>query len=143
MIRVAQHFSHTWLVLLSQPKRAHMSDCPLVHQRDNHRPTSSCSRSHIMLTSQANVMHNQHVTPPSTFKEQPLTPPPTDKKPFAQARQAIALFRARQAGSHTTQDSWIELKLAPREYAEVERLVSLDEALSGLVEDKIRYVCSI
>jgi hypothetical protein len=88
-------------------------------------------------------MQDQHVTPPSSFTQQPLTPPPTDKKPFVQARRAVALFTARQAGSHTKQDSWIEFQLAPEEYAEVDRLLSHDEALSGFVKDKIRYVHSI
>jgi hypothetical protein len=58
-------------------------------------------------------------------------------------RRLVAYFSDRQAGRHTKQDSWIELQLAPGEYAEIERLLSHDEALAGFVEDKIRYVRSI
>lgn len=85
-------------------------------------------------------MQDQHVTPPSSFTQQALTPPPTDKKSFAQAQRAVALFTARQAGSHTKQESWIELQLTPEEHAELERLLSGDKALSGFTKDKIRYV---
>ena len=85
-------------------------------------------------------MQDQHVTPPSNFTQQPLTPPPTDKKPFAQAQGVVALLTARQAGSHTKQDLWTEFLLAPGEYAEVERLLSHNKALSGYVNDKIQYV---
>jgi hypothetical protein len=88
-------------------------------------------------------MYGQNVTPASSFTKQPLTPPPTDKKPFAQALRIIALFRDRQAGRDTKQDPWTEFQLVPGEYAEVERLLSHDEALSGFVENKIRYVHSI
>ncbi|KAH7548751.1 hypothetical protein J3E72DRAFT_399395 [Bipolaris maydis] len=84
-------------------------------------------------------MQDQHVTPPSSFTQQALTPPPTDKKSFAQAQRAVALFTARQAGSHTKQESWIELQLTPEEHAELERLLSGDKALSGFTKDKIRY----
>ena len=82
-------------------------------------------------------------TPPSSFVNTPLTPPPTDRKPFAQACQVIALFRARQSGKQTKQDSWIEFQLVPKEYAEIERLLSCDKPLLGYVKDKIRHVLSI
>jgi hypothetical protein len=52
-------------------------------------------------------------------------------------RRLIALCSDRQAGRHTEQDSWIELQLAPGEYAEIGRLLSLDEALAGFIKDKI------
>jgi hypothetical protein len=68
----------------------------------------------------------------------PLTPPPIDKKSFAQARQVVALFRDRQARKHTKQ-AWIEFQLALGEYAGIGRLLSCDEALSGYVKEKIRY----
>jgi hypothetical protein len=58
-------------------------------------------------------------------------------------RRLIAFFSDRQAGRHTKQDSWIELQLAPGEYTEIGRLLSLDEALAGFIKDKIRYVRSI
>jgi hypothetical protein len=74
-------------------------------------------------------MPDQHVTPPSSFTQQPLTSPPTDKKPFAQARRAITLFRGKQAETHTKQDPYKYFQLAPGEYA---------EALSGHVNDKIK-----
>lgn len=82
---------------------------------------------------------NEQATPPSSFVDTPLTPPPTDKKSFAQARQVVAFFKDRQAGKHIEQD-WIAFRLGPGEYAEIERLLSCEEVLSGYVKNKIRYV---
>ena len=48
------------------------------------------------------------------------------------------VFSDRQPGRHTEQDSWIELQVAPGEYAEIGQLLSLDKA--GFVKDKIQYV---
>ncbi|CBX94102.1 predicted protein [Plenodomus lingam JN3] len=42
-----------------------------------------------MFISQADVMHRQHVTPPSSFILQSLTPPPTNRKFSAQTRQVF------------------------------------------------------
>ncbi|KAL5116038.1 hypothetical protein ACEQ8H_006049 [Pleosporales sp. CAS-2024a] len=80
----------------------------------------------------------EQATPPSSFADTPLTPPPTDKKSSAQAQQVVAFFRDREAGKDINQD-WIAFRVAPEEYAEIERLLSCDEALSGYVENKIRY----
>jgi hypothetical protein len=46
-----------------------------------------------MSISQASGVHKQHATPPSSFAERPLTPPPTDEKPFTQAHRVVALFK--------------------------------------------------
>ncbi|KAF2181492.1 hypothetical protein K469DRAFT_691976 [Zopfia rhizophila CBS 207.26] len=81
----------------------------------------------------------EQVTPPSSFINPPLTPPPTDKKPFAQARRVIALFKDIQAGKNTKQDPWAEFQLVPGDYDEIERLLSHDKALSGFVKDKLRH----
>jgi hypothetical protein len=46
-------------------------------------------------------MQDQHVTPPSSFTQQPLTPPPTDKKHFTEAPRVIAHFKDIKAGRDT------------------------------------------
>jgi hypothetical protein len=95
-----------------------------------------------MSASQALLASHQHITPPSSFAGRPLTPPPTDEKPFTQAPRVIALFWDIRVGRHTRQGPWREFKLAAGEYDEIERQLSRDTALSGYVKDKIRCVCS-
>jgi hypothetical protein len=81
----------------------------------------------------------QKITPPSSFAEPPLTPPPTDEKPFAQAPRVIALFHDIRAGKHSNRDPWKEFSLVPGEYDKLQRLLEQDEELLGFVKNKIRY----
>lgn len=84
-------------------------------------------------------MQDQHATPPSSFTQQPLTPPPTDKKPSAEARRVITLFRHIQAGRDTGGDTWAEFQLATGEFDQLQSTLQQDGVLSGFVKDKIRY----
>jgi hypothetical protein len=93
------------------------------------------------MSSHSCQISQHHITPPSSFAEPPLTPPPTEK-PFAQAHRVVALFKTIQAGAHTRQGPWTEFQLVPGEYEEIERRLGQDEALGGYVKDKIRYVGS-
>ena len=95
-----------------------------------------------MSMSQTPLKEHQHITPPSSFVDAPLTPPPTDKKAFTQAPQVIALFKDIQVGRHIKQYPWTEFQLARGEYDEAERRLKQDESLLGYVKDKIRYVGS-
>ncbi|KAI4943375.1 hypothetical protein J4E91_009574 [Alternaria rosae] len=81
----------------------------------------------------------QKITPPSSFAEPPLTPPPTDEKPFAQAPRVIALFDEIRAGKHSNRDPWTEFSLVSGEFDRVQRLLDQDEELRRFGEDKIRY----
>jgi hypothetical protein len=80
----------------------------------------------------------QNNTPPSSFAQPPLTPPPTDEKPFVQAPRVIAFFKDIQAGRHINQHPWSEFSLGPGEYDKIEHLLNQDEELLGFVKDKIR-----
>jgi hypothetical protein len=71
-----------------------------------------------------------------------LTPPPTDEKPFAQAPRVTALFDEIRAEKHSNQDPWVEFQLAEGDYDKIAHLLRQDEELRGVVEDKIRWVCS-
>jgi hypothetical protein len=93
-----------------------------------------------MSTSQTPLKEHQHITPPLSFVEAPLTPPPTDEKAFTQAPRVIALFKDIQAGKHIKQHPWTEFQLAQEEYDEIERRLRRDESLLGYVKDKIRCV---
>ena len=95
-----------------------------------------------MSTSQTPLNEHQHITPPSSFVDAPLTPPPTDEKAFTQAPRVIALFKDIQAGRHIKQHPWTEFQLAREEYDEIERRLRRDESLLGYVKDKIRCVGS-
>jgi hypothetical protein len=78
------------------------------------------------------------ITPPSSFVDKPLTPPPTNEKIFTQAPQVIALFKDIQAGRHLQQRPWTEFQLNQDEYDEIKRQLSRNESLLGYVKDKIR-----
>ncbi|KAF9733735.1 hypothetical protein PMIN01_08078 [Paraphaeosphaeria minitans] len=73
-----------------------------------------------MFISQADLMKHQNVTPPPTFTDQPLTPPLTDKKPFAEAH-----------------------RLADGEYDQIESTLQQNDVLSGYVDEKIRRVADV
>ena len=83
-----------------------------------------------MSTLQTPLKEHQHITPPSSFVDAPLTPPPTDEKAFTQAPRVIVLFKDIQAGRHIKQHPWTEFQLAREEYDEIERRLRRDESLS-------------
>ncbi|KAF2803432.1 uncharacterized protein BDZ99DRAFT_173209 [Mytilinidion resinicola] len=87
---------------------------------------------------QTPLTQHQNITPPSSFAEPPLTPPPTDEKPFAQAHRVIALFKEIRAGRHIKRHPRTEFQLATGDYDEIECRLERSE-LSGYVKDKIRY----
>ncbi|KAF2788691.1 hypothetical protein K505DRAFT_366255 [Melanomma pulvis-pyrius CBS 109.77] len=92
-----------------------------------------------MSSSRTPLKENQHITPPLSFVDPPLTPPPTDEKTFTQAPRVIALFKDIEAGKSVKQPPWTVLQLARGEYDEIERRLEQDELLCGYVKDKIRY----
>jgi hypothetical protein len=85
-------------------------------------------------------MQEQHVTPPSSFTQPPLTPPPTDKKHFTEAPRVIAHFRHIQAGRETGGGPLKVFQLVQGEYEHIERTLRQDDVLWGFVDDKIRFV---
>ena len=103
-------------------------------------PLRNAAQRTAMSMSQTPLKEHKHITPPSSFVDAPLTPPPTDKKAFTQAPRVIALFKDIQVGRHIKQHPWTEFRLAQGEYNEVERRLKRNESLSGYVRDKIRYV---
>jgi hypothetical protein len=74
-----------------------------------------------MSMSQASVVHKHHTTPPSSFAEHPLTPPPTDEKRFTQVQPVLALFEAIQNGRYLRERPWREFWLDEGENEEIER----------------------
>ncbi|KAF2729083.1 hypothetical protein EJ04DRAFT_502924 [Polyplosphaeria fusca] len=92
-----------------------------------------------MSTSQHLTTESKHITPPSSFANDPLTPPPTEERPFSQAGRIISLFKSIRDGRHSREQPWTEIELAPGEYDEIERQLRRDEALYGYVQDKVRY----
>ncbi|KAH7061029.1 hypothetical protein BKA63DRAFT_538703 [Paraphoma chrysanthemicola] len=94
-------------------------------------------------------IRDQHVTPPSSFSPQPLTPPPTDKTHFTEACRVITLFSHIQAGKDTGGGTWREFQLATGEVKEYDydeenrRLVvcmpsAVHELFIDGLEDEIR-----
>ncbi|KAK5011711.1 hypothetical protein BJ546DRAFT_690914 [Cryomyces antarcticus] len=81
----------------------------------------------------------QRITPPSSFVNPPLTPPPTGEKAFVQAARVVQLFRDRKAGRPIRLDPWTRFQLIPGEYSEIQSRIERDESLRGYTRDKIRY----
>lgn len=86
--------------------------------------------------------HSDDRTPLSNITNTPLTPPATDEEVSPQARRVITLFKDIQAGKSFERQSWIEFRLTPEDYEEVEHQLSRDELLHGFTQNKIRYVLS-
>ncbi|KAF2787057.1 hypothetical protein K505DRAFT_288605 [Melanomma pulvis-pyrius CBS 109.77] len=85
------------------------------------------------------VVAQDHLTPPSSFTDEPLTPPLTDKRPFDTALRVIELFRQIQAGRNPDQGTLVEFQLGQAGYDALESALEQDHVLSGYVKDKIRY----
>ena len=94
-----------------------------------------------MSASQDFAEGQQHITPPASFVDPPLTPQPTGEKAFNQAARVLQLFRDHKAGRPTNGDPWTCFRLLPGEYHEIQRRVDRDEVLRGYLDHKIRYVC--
>ncbi|KAK4996010.1 hypothetical protein LTR66_004285 [Elasticomyces elasticus] len=92
-----------------------------------------------MSASQNTSKDQQRITPPSSFVNPPLTPPPTKEKAFVQVARVLQLFRDRKAGRPTRRDPWTRFQLASGEYDDIQRQIERDESLHGYIEDKIRY----
>lgn len=93
-----------------------------------------------MSGSNASIKGRQHITPPSSFVDAPLTPPPTDEKAFTQAPRIISLLKDIQAGRHIEVLPWTVFQLARGEYEDFQRRLHQDELLFGYAKDKIRCV---
>ena len=91
-----------------------------------------------MSASQTPLKDNDYITPPESFIEPPLTPPPTDEKPYTQAARVIALFNEIKAGSYIRETPWLVFQLQRGEFDEIEHLLEQDQSLWGFVQDKIR-----
>ncbi|KAF2472781.1 uncharacterized protein BDR25DRAFT_333100 [Lindgomyces ingoldianus] len=86
------------------------------------------------------IMEQQDVSPPLSFREPPLTPPSTNKKPAAEAQhRVIALFNRIQAGRYTEGNNWIEYWLATGEFDQIQSNLQQDDALLKYAEASIRY----
>jgi hypothetical protein len=74
-----------------------------------------------MSVYQLSAKEHQHVTPPLSFVDAPLTPLLTNEKAFKQAHRLITLFRDIQTGKYVKEIPWIEFQLVRGEYDEIER----------------------
>jgi hypothetical protein len=84
------------------------------------------------------VVAQDRITPPTSFTNEPLTPPLTDKRPLATALRVIELFRQIRAGRKPKQGTLVEFQLEQAGYDAIESSLQQDDALSGYVKDKIR-----
>ncbi|KAL3439829.1 hypothetical protein BJX65DRAFT_315377 [Aspergillus insuetus] len=76
-----------------------------------------------------------NITPPNSFVEPPLTPPPTGKVSLSSAVRIINIFEKHCRGFH--QEPWTEYVLNPDEYNELQN--QLGKSSSSFRYRKIRY----
>jgi len=79
------------------------------------------------------------ITPPGSFIQTPLTPPPTDSKPTKLVLKVLNILQQCKDGRQVSESQWHTYKLRLEEYGELIRLVKKEESLSTFVENKFRY----
>ncbi|EKV12111.1 hypothetical protein PDIG_46470 [Penicillium digitatum PHI26] len=78
------------------------------------------------------------ITPPGSFLDPPLTPPPTVQKPLSRSAQSVVNHFRLHRASHRPR-FWWEGRLKPDDYTQILRVLDADESLRNYVEDKVRY----
>ena len=81
----------------------------------------------------------QHATPPESFTNPPLTPPPTDEKTTSLVSRIIEEIKNRQEGRNVTNIPWAAYLLDSKGYQELQHALQRDESLCGFAKDKLRY----
>jgi hypothetical protein len=77
------------------------------------------------------------ITPPGSFQELPLTPPPTKEKSLSRSAQRVLnCFKLHRAGQRPR--FWWQHRLDLNDYTEALRVLDSDNPLKGYVEDKVR-----
>lgn len=77
------------------------------------------------------------ITPPGSFLEPPLTPPPTVQKPLSRSAQSVINHFRLHRASHRPR-FWWEGRLKPDDYTQILCVLDADESLRNYVEDKVR-----
>ncbi|MCJ1395237.1 hypothetical protein MMC18_008120 [Xylographa bjoerkii] len=81
----------------------------------------------------------QHATPPESFTNSPLTPPPTDEKPTSLVSRIIEEIKNRREGRNVTDIPWAVYLLDLKGYQELQHELQRDESLCGFAKHKLRY----
>lgn len=77
------------------------------------------------------------ITPPGSFLEAPLTPPPTEEKTSSRsAQRALNCFKLHRAGYRP--QYWWQHRLKLADYTETLRVLDSDKPLREYVGDKVR-----
>jgi hypothetical protein len=78
-----------------------------------------------------------HITPPGTVAESPLTPPPSDRKISCSVSSILNDLRSCEKGCGVK--PWAVYLLSPDDYEGVLRALDSKSYLKSYVEDKIRW----
>ncbi len=76
-----------------------------------------------------------NITPPASFANVLLTPPPTDEKSTGQISSILHEIRSRESGRLLHDEPWLVFDLTSRKYTSLQRKLLGD----AFVQDKIRY----
>ncbi|KAK5011334.1 hypothetical protein LTR28_003885 [Elasticomyces elasticus] len=77
-------------------------------------------------------------TPPQSFIDPPLTPPPTEEHQSARVASILHTFREIWCGQHAYLKPWTPLPLSYREYLHLQRALEKDRHLDDFVHNKFR-----
>jgi hypothetical protein len=81
----------------------------------------------------------QHATPPESFTNPPLTPPPTDEKGLSLVSRIVEEIKNRREGRDLKSTPWVVYSLSMEGYQELQHELERDESLCGFAQHKLRY----
>ncbi|TVY84676.1 hypothetical protein LSUE1_G000925 [Lachnellula suecica] len=81
----------------------------------------------------------QQTTPPESFTNPPLTPPPTDEKGLSLVSRIVEEIKNRWEGRNLTATPWVVYSLDLKGYQELQHELERDESLCGFAQHKLRY----
>ena len=81
----------------------------------------------------------QQTTPPESFTNPPLTPPPTDEEGLSLVSRIVEEIKNRREGRDLMATPWVVYSLDLKGYQELQHELKRDESLCGFVQHKLRY----
>ena len=82
---------------------------------------------------------HQLATPPESFTNPPLTPPPTDEKGLSLVWRIVEVIKNRRLGRDFKSTPWVVFPLDLKGYQELQHELARDESLWGFAQHKLRY----
>jgi len=81
----------------------------------------------------------QHATPPESFTNPPLTPPPTDEKGLSLVSRIVEEIKNRREGRELMSAPWVIYLLDLKGYQELQHELERDKSLFEFAQHKLWY----